>query len=315
MRNIFDLNIVRMMFVVLAIWVTLHGQQTFAADHIGALDAQVSLATKTTIVQGEPLILRYSTINTSDQKLGVSWGQTGGYTVLLTDQAGATTVVQQQGVSAKGFHLVPDPFVPVGGKRETYFTVPQRVIDLHPGRYALIVQVRLPYTVADESESNPVRIEKEIQASGNVFRRDFRFPLFIAASNDGVLQATAASLLKTILATPYGPEYIADIDALFSMPEAQAAASWKELVARSNPMSTALIADKLGDVGSVEASDLLLKMLDSPLLSPDNSMFVSKKLAEVYNSGGATVRLHLKNTMMQRGVNLPNEVPISQPTD
>ncbi len=315
MRSISDFNIVRMMFVVPAVWIALNGQHVFATDHMGALDAQVSLATKTTFVQGEPIILRYSTVNVSDQKIGVDWGQTAGCTLSLTDQAGITTVVQQQGVPAKGFHLVADPFVPVGGKRETYFTVPQRVIGLHPGRYTLSVRVQLPYTVAESNEENPLVIEKKIKASGNVFSRTFRFPLTVTAPNDSLLRATAASLVKTILTPPSGPEAQADMEALFSMPEAQAEPSWRELVAHSNPMNAALIADKLGNVDSVKAANLLLEMRDNPSLSPESSAFVSEKLAQMYNSGSVALRSHLKNTMAQRGISLPDKIAVSQPTD
>ena len=288
---------------------------TAGTDHLGALDAQVSLLTKSTFVQGEPIILHYKVSNTSDQKLGVTWEDKAGYSLALTDQTGVISVIQQNQPPKRGAYAVLDPFMRSGGKYETFFAVPQRGVNLHPGRYTLNVRVRLPYTTAESNEENPLRIEKEIKASGNVFSRTFRFPLTVTAPNDGVLRAKAASLLKSISALPYGPEYIADIDALFSMPEAQAAASWQELAAHPNAMSAGLIADRLGDVGSAKASDLLLKMLDNPALSPDNSVFVSRKLAEVYNSGGSGVRSHLKNTMMQRGVNLPNEVPVSQPTD
>ena len=99
------------------------------------------------------------------------------------------------------------------------------------------------------------------------------------------------------------------------MPEAQAAASWQELATHPTNMNASLIAERLGDIDSVKASDLLLKMLDNPALPSAASMLVSRKLAEVYNSGGANVRLHLKNTMMQRGTSLPDKIAVSQPTD
>lgn len=316
MKNVVKSRIFHIGSIVLALLAMSLGHSAFAeGDRLGALDAKVSVVTKTTFVQGEPIILRYLTANVSDQRLGVSWGQTAGYTVSLTDQAGATNVVQQQITPARGLHLVPDPFMPVGSKRESYFTVPQRLISLYPGRYTLTVQVRLPYTTADENEENPLKIEQKVQASGTVFSRVFRFPLLITASNDSVLRATAASLLKTIVATPYGPECQADMEALFSMPESQAAASWKELVARSGSINEALIADKLGDVGSVKAADLLLKMLDKPSLSSDNSMFISEKLAQIYNSGSVSLRSHLQNTMMERGLEMPSKIAVSEVTD
>lgn len=285
------------------------------SDHLGALGAKVSLRTKSTFVQGEPIVLRYSVLNTSDQKLGLDWEGAQGYSLALTDQARATTAIEQKKTSTAGFHLLLDPFMRGGGKYEAFVVVPQRSLNLRPGRYTLTVHVRLPYTIAESSEENPFVIEKQIQASGNVFSRVFSFPLTVTAPNDGVLRARAASLLKSISARQYGPEYIADIDALFSMPEAQAASSWQELATHFNAINAGLIADRLGGVGSAKASDLLLKMLDNPALSSDNSMLVSIKLAEIYNSGGSGVRSHLKNTMMQRGVNLPNEVPVSQATD
>ncbi len=284
-------------------------------DHLGALDAKVSLLTKSTFVQGEPIVFHYSISNTSDQKLGLDWEGAEGYSLALTDQAGTTTAVKQKQPPKAGYYVLLDPFMRSSGKYETFFAVPQRGVNLHPGRYTLTVQVRLPYTTAEINEENPLKIEKEVKASGNVFSRVFRFPLTVTAPNDGVLRATATSLLKSISTLPYGPEYIADTDALFSMPEAQAAASWQELATHPKTMNAGLIADRLGDVGSVKASDLLLKMLDNPALPPAASMLVSRKLAEIYNSGNATSRSHLRNTMMQRGVSLPDEIAVSQPTD
>jgi len=247
--------------------------------------------------------------------LGLGWEGTEGYSLALTDQAGNTNLIQQKQPAKTGAYAELDPFMRSGGKYETFFAVPQRIVNLRPGRYTLTVHVRLPYTTAGNNEENPLRIEKEIKASGNVFSRVFRFPLTVTAPNDGVLRATAASLLKSISTLPYGSEYIADTDALFSMPEAQAASSWQELATHPNAMNSSLIADRLGGVGSAKASDLLLKMLDNPALPPAASMLVSRKLAEVYNSGNTDLRSHLRNAMMQRGVNLPNKVAVSQPTD
>ena len=159
MRDTFKPYVLYIGSIALVLFVMLLGHPAFAdSDHLGALDAKVTMITKATFVQGEPIILRYTTTNLSDQRLGLSWGQMGGYTVSLTDQAGATTVVQQQITHARGFHLVPDPFVPAGSKREAYFAIPQHGISLHPGRYTLAVQVRLPYTTADEHEENPLKI-------------------------------------------------------------------------------------------------------------------------------------------------------------
>ena len=89
----------------------------------------------------------------------------------------------------------------------------------------------------------------------------------------------------------------------------------KYLTTHFNAMNACLIAGRLGDIGSVKASDLLLKMLDNPDLPPAASMLVSRKLAEVYNSGSASVRSYLKNTMTQRGSYLPNKIAVSQPID
>ena len=316
MTNILKSNVLQVGYAVFALCIALFCQQASASsDYLGTLDAKVSLLTKSTFVQGEPIVLHYLVSNTSDQKLGLDWGGAEGYSLALTDQAGNTNLVQQKQPAKTGAYAVLDPFMRSGGKHETFFAVPQRLISLHPGRYTLTVYVRLPYTTAESNEENPLRIEKEIKASGTVFSRVFHFPLTVTAPNDSVLRATAASLLKSISTLPYGPKYIADVDALFSMPEAQAAASWQELAAHPNTMNAALIADRLGGIGSVKASDLLLKMLDNPTLPLAASMLVSRRIAEVYNSGDTNLRSHLRNVMMQRGVSLPNKVPVSQPTD
>ena len=316
MTNRFRINALQVGFGIFAVClVSCCRLATAGTDHLGALDTKVSLLTKSTFVQGEPIILHYSVSNTSDEKLGLDWGGKEGYSLALTDQTGAMSVIQHKQPTNRGAYAEMDPFMRSGGKYETFFAIPQRSVNLRPGRYTLTVRVRLPYTTTESNEQNPLKVEKKIKASGNVFSKDFRFPLIVTAPNDGVLRSTAASLLKSISTRPYGPEYIADTDALFSMPEAQAAASWQELATYPNAMNSSLIADRLGSVGSIKASDLLLKMLDNPALPPAASMLVSRKLAEVYNSGNTALRSHLKNAMMQRGVNVPNKVPVSQPTD
>jgi len=316
MTNQFRTSVLQVGFGVFALCIASFCQPASASgDHLGALDAKVSVLTKSAFVQGEPIILHYLISNTSDQKLGLDWEGKEGYSLTLTDQTGAMNVIQQKHPTKRGAYAELDPFMCSGGKYETYFAVPQRDINLHPGRYTLIVHVRLPYAMAESNEENPLVIKKQIKGSGNVFSRVFRFPLIVTAPNDGVLRARAASLLKSISTLPYGPEYIANMDALFSMPEVQAVAIWRELATHPNTMNASLIADRLGDVSSVKASDLLLKMLDNPALPPAASMLVSRKLAEVYNSGSAGVRSHLKNTMASRGSYLPDKIAVSQLTD
>ena len=317
MTNNFRLNVLQIGCAIFALCAASFCQPASAnGDHLSALSSKVSLLTKSTLVQGEPIILQYSVFNISDRKIVLDWAGAEGYSLALMDQVGNTVAIEQKQPPKEGYYLTLDPVMRSGGKYETCIAVPQHNVRLRPGRYTLMVRVRLPYTTTDSNEENPLKIESEITASGNIYSRVFRIPLTVTAPNDGALRATAASLLKTLSAKPYGPEYIADVDALFSMPEAQAAPSWQRLLAHpGSSMNIALIIDKLGDVKSVKSADMLLKMLDSPTLSSDNSMFVSRKLEETYNSGDFKVRSHLKNTMAQRGITLPDRITVSQPTD
>ncbi len=316
MKNKFSSNALCVRAVALAFGVLCLSLAAHASsDNLGVLSAKVSLLSKPSIVQGEPIVLRYSVQNNSEQKIGVSWGKTDGRVFTLTSQSGATRTIEQKQSSSEGFHVVTDPFMRSGGSYEAYLVVPQKAASLRPGKYVFAVSVQLPYTTTNAGEDNPVKIEKDISDSGDVYTHVFRFPITVTAADDGALRTAATSLLKTISITPYGPKYQADLEALLSLPEAQAAESWRELTDHLTATNTALVADRLGDTGSVKASDLLLKMLDNPTLSPDDSSAIKDKLAEMYNSGTASLRSYLKSAMMQRGVNLPNQVPISQPTD
>lgn len=176
------------------------------------------------------------------------------------------------------------------------------------------MRVHISYAIVEPEEENPVRLKGLLQDSGTNLTQDYTFPLIITASNTDRLRSTAEALCQSIIQEKYGPRHKALMEALFSMPEAQAAASWEALASKPS-MDADLIAHHLEHVHSPKAADILARMLRDPTLSPDNLTAVGRRLNEMYNTGNAKLREHIKQIAASYRITLPNQGEIPQATD
>lgn len=293
-----------------AVFALTHKPATAEGGPVGPLDVQASLSTRPTIVQGDPIILHYRISNTSDQKVGMHWGvyRTEWYTLHLTDAAGRMTssLADPRPRDPQGLHASPQGFLASGKGTDGFIVVSRFLAVPRPGRYTLTMRVHISYAIVEPEEENPVRLKGLLQDSGTNLTQDYTFPLIITASNTDRLRSTAEALCQSIIQEKYGPRHKALMEALFSMPEAQAAASWEALASKPS-MDADLIAHHLEHVHSPKAADILARMLRDPTLSPDNLTAVGRRLNEMYNTGNAKLREHIKQIAASYRITLPNE--------
>lgn len=307
--------------------VALVGVLPAAANTATPIHVEMSLATKPTITLGEPILLQYSVVNDTQEKVGVEWGraagyeqgseQAGWYTITLTDVAGNSVPAAAEATSSRrGFTLMPDPFLSPNTASKNFAVVTRRFVVPHPGRYVLKVHIQLPYAVVPKDQESPLVLKDDLKSAGTVLTQDYSFPLTVTRFDEPRLQATAEALRKAIGISNLsdGNRRSADIDALFSMPEAQAAPSWK-LMANDPGMNAWGIADRLGRVHSAVAADILAQMRQDPRLSPDVQNQISRSLNEMYNNGDAPLRSHVRNIGASFGISMPEKVAIPVPTD
>ena len=286
------------------------------------IDAQVSLASNPSIMLGEPIVLRYKIANATDsQGVGIGLGtyNTQWCRLSLTDAEGqsAQVIPDNRPLNPSGLHSTGTSFLRPDGSQEDQLVVTRFFRVLRPGKYTLNVHVQIPYvatTITEESSLNS-DLESDIKANNKVLTDDFVFPLTITQAVPSRLEAKANSLRQVAMAEKGGRNYKVSLDALFSMPEAQAASSWKSLANNANEMDAELVADHLARIHSVTTVNLLVQMLDNPKLSPDQTSYIRAKIDESYNAGDVTVKGHIKALAASRGGTMPETVPIPQPSD
>ena len=87
MTNVYKLSILQLASIGFALYITFLGQAACASsDHLNALEAGVSLLTKSTFVRGEPIILRYAVLDGAAW-LASAWQSCGGTAYRLVIQA------------------------------------------------------------------------------------------------------------------------------------------------------------------------------------------------------------------------------------
>lgn len=137
----------------------------------------------------------------------------------------------------------------------------------------------------------------------------FTFPLLITEADPVRLRATAAALQQAISEASKGSlvdgrSAMADLDSLFSMPEAQAAEIWR-ILARQQNANTDWVASELAGLRSATGADILAEMLDNPNIT---STSVSKHLNDLYNTGNPGLREHIRAISARHGLSMPQYV-------
>lgn len=237
----------------------------------GPINVQASLASST-ITQGEPIMLNFKIINASNQKISTDMGvdEKDWLEVSMADNKG------------KAVLPLADPDLPqslsgikaIGGDRlypkqesRHEVVVSQRFQILKAGTYRLSVRVRLPYGLGSQADDlNPLRLE---QTFGTVFTKEYSFPVVVLPRDSERLRAVAKALQESMSGKDL-VEQKAVIDALFSMPEAEALPSWQALVRdpRLDSFSLKTVASQLSRLNSAQAINLLAEMTWNPAQSP-----------------------------------------------
>ncbi len=290
------------------------------------LEARVSVNGNSTIVLGEPISLYYSITNISDDQgvgkgvgIGLGTNETQWYQLSLTDEAGrsAQIIPDERSLSPRGLHSTGTYFLSPNGHKEDHIAVTKFFQIMHPGKYNLVVQVHIPYAAGSVTKEASLTsdLESDIKSSNTTLVDRFVFPIMVTKADPARLEARANALREAATAERYGQKYRALLDALFSMPEAQAASSWKSLANNADRMDAELIADQLARIHSITTADLLVQMLDSTKLSADETSYIKTKINQNYNSGDVGLKAHIKSLAANRGIEMSDEVAIPQPSD
>ncbi len=276
----------------------------YAADtSAGPLSIQASLITPEQITLGEPILVRYKIANDSGQRVAAHLGNYGTdwYTLTMRDAQGVavTAMPDPRPSHPQGAHSTQNGFFHDGQTSTDYIPVTKRLSIQHPGQYTLTIHVNLPYAVDDTSVEGAS--DALATASGLMQTQDITFPILVTKADPIRLRTTAEALRKASLNGLNGTLARAELAALFSMPEAQAASSWRALAL--NPgLDTDAVASELAELHSNTGTDILAEMADLPAL---NCTPISDRLNRLYNTGTPTLREHIKAIARQRGFEMP----------
>jgi len=264
---------------------------------------RVSLVTPAQITLGEPILVRYTITNVSAHRAVTHLGiyGTDWYTLTMRDAHGVAVplIPDPRPAHPQGAYSSKSGFFRVGVSDADYIPVTKRLRILQTGQYTLIIHVNLPYVTGDAvSEATP---EALATASGLAQTQDITFPILVTPADPVRLRATAEALRQATLTEPNGLLARAELEALFAMPEAQAAASWRSSALQPSTF-TDLVANELAELGSTTGADILAEMTDTPGL---NCTPVSDRLNRLYNAGTPALREHIKAIARKRGFKMP----------
>jgi hypothetical protein len=279
-----------------------------SADNATApvFDVQASLITPKEINLGEPILVYCNIKNVSGQdavvrmsKFEAEW-----YTVTLCDVNNglvAPTALESPSTSAAETSPVSparNTFSHSGETFNRYILVNKLSTIQHPGKYIITLHVRLPYTLVDDA-SLPGALKT---MPGAMQTQDIVLPILVTKPSVEHIHATAIALQKAVSDPTIGGDLVrADMDALFSMPETQVSAIWRDL-ANIPSMNNDLVATELTGLKSETSINILAQMLDNPSL---HCTPISDRLNTLYNNGTPSLRDYIKKIAATHGIEMP----------
>lgn len=270
---------------------------------VGPFSIQASLVTPAQITLGEPILIRYKLTNASSQRAVTHLGIYGTewYTLAMRDAHGVPVplIPDPRPTHPQGAYSSKSGFFRVGSSDTDYIPVTRRLAIQHPGQYTLTIHARLPYVVDDALTEGAS--EALADASGFTQMQDITFPILVTPADPTRLQATAETLRKASADGLNGPLARAYMDALFSMPEAQAAASWRSLALKPS-MDTGVVANELAELRSATGVDILNEMMDVPGV---HCTPITDGINRLYNAGTPALKKHIKAIARERGFEMP----------
>lgn len=266
------------------------------------LSVQASLVTPAHISLGEPIMVRCDVKNVSGQtaavhiRSGTDW-----YTLVLRDSHGfiVPAALENRPTHSTEPYWTMNAFLQDGDNFREYIPIGKYAVMQHAGKYVLTIHVNLEYAlIADAQIGSPEALTKVSCLSQE---QDIMLPLLVTPTDPVRLRNVAEALRTASVDGKGGIPARAEMDELFSMPEAQAGASWRALALKPS-ISTDLVASELEDLHTATGADILAEMLDAPGLvcAP-----ISDRLNRLYNVGSPALRDHIKTIASQRGFQLP----------
>lgn len=292
------------LFKLVVAAVCLSGLATLSsAAEAGPFQVQASLLTPAKISLGEPILIRYQITNATTQSILTHLGiyGTDWYSLSLRDAKGSpvAAVAALQSAPSQGAHSTKSGFFHGGTSDTDYILVTKCFAITQPGRYSVTLRAKLPYIIGGTlTEGTP---ETLAISSEQVQAEDISFSILITPTSATNLRSTAEALRVASTDGQDGLLARAKTDALFSMPAAQAAPSWRAL-ALTPSMSSDLVANELVELNTPTSVDILNEMLNVPNL---NCTPISDRLNKMYNAASPTLREHIKAVARQRGFEMP----------
>lgn len=292
--------------------VTAMGRPTCAATPI---NVEMTLATGSTLVQGEPVVLHYKITNAADQDASARLGTEDKewYTIKVIDSAGKHVPSRIESRPLQVWEKGPRGVTVQSHRFQQGYLVSKYLFAL-PGKYTLSVHVRLPYGLV--TESNTVKREPLEKEFTEVYENDYSFPLTLMPANENRLRANAEALERA--ASNRGQSWHpAFIQALCSIPEEQAWPSWQALAddPSVSESSKVELAKQLVLLHTNKAMDILASMVWNPAQPLGGPVSAADWLMQAYISGDDQLRKHIKDIYARYNVPFPKHPSVTQVYD
>ena len=263
---------------------------------------------------GTPILLHYHVTNTSFNRIGVHTGMdaSGWYTFTLTDangQSRSISPVKAQVTGSEVLSAAPDLNINSNDSFSNDLVVPGITASLAPGSYTLAVHINLPYAGLPSDTSYDTDAAPYIAKAGTTYTQDIAIPIVIMPFDDLQLRAAAQNYTQSIMQGHSSASMWVLADALFSMPEAQAADSWETLSewAATHSFAGRIATDRLGRKSSARAAGILADIAwsKSDDVSREAKADALFTLNQMYGSAKRDVKAHIKTLYVQNKVAPP----------
>lgn len=285
-----------------------------------AFGINVSLDTPSVMEAGEPIILRYKMTNAlEDQTVGSYTGmhETSWYSLNLKNASGlaAATDHSKRPLNPSSLHPAEISTLAPRENRSGYIVASSLLVASPPGKYILTAHIDMRYAALNPAEHNSFVIKSAINTSNVHLVGDYTFPITLTAPVPSHLAYKAEALRRGIQIEQDNDKVTALLDALFAMPESEAAPSWTALASNPRRMYEENIADKLASLCTTKAIDLMVQMSDNPELPSATRYYIKTDIDKAYNLASPEIRGHVKSIAASRGLEMPEQVAIPQAAD
>ena len=270
------------------------------------------------VMLGEPIVLRYRLGNTSEQVIAVHMGRDQKDWLTMSLEGPSITAaapwldlrLRQGGIYSTGVRISP------GSSATGCVVVSQRFLVSQAGDYQLSLDVSAPYELESQRSRKP-------PAERTMLAESYAFPLTVTAAEPTRLRAIAEALWEAAVQGG-SRERMMSLEALFSMPEEYALGSWRATASDPRLLhSRVFIADQLERLGTIAAADLLAEMvLNTPSAVADGllvegqaeadrlpfmfSFSVHRQFHNLYFHADPAVRAHLTKIYIEHGWGVPD---------